>query len=95
MDHVTQDGLLDGLIGPDEVARELGVHRRTLDRWHLLRIGPPRTELGKRVFYRREAVAAWIRDQERPHSPAGRRPAGIAHGNRNSRHHSKGGVRHA
>ena len=41
----SNDGLLDGYLTPAETAIELGVAVRTLDRWHLQRVGPPRTEL--------------------------------------------------
>ncbi len=48
----------------DELAEDLSRCARTLDRWHSLRTGPPRTILGKRVLYRRASVAAWLRSQE-------------------------------
>ena len=88
-------GLLDGYLTPAETATELGVSVRTLERWHLLRKGPPRTELGKRIYYRRDAVRAWMRGQELPHPPAGRRPTSTAHSNRNSRPQGRGGASHA
>ena len=43
-------GLLAGYMTSQQVARDLGVGVRTLDRWHQLRKGPPRTRLGKRVL---------------------------------------------
>ena len=89
------DRLLAGYLTPAETAAELGVSVRTLERWHLLRVGPPRTELGKRVFYRRDAVAAWICEQERPNPPAGGRPTGSARGNRRSGPQGNGGASHA
>ena len=48
----------------NELAKQLDRCARTLDRWHSLRIGPPRTILGRRVLYRRQAVAAWLLAQE-------------------------------
>ncbi len=55
----------------DELAEDLNRCARTLDRWHSLRIGPPRTMIGKRVLYRRQAVAEWLRAQEET-SPSSR-----------------------
>lgn len=48
------------LLSIDDVARELQVTRRTLERWHALRMGPPRIKLGKQVFYRAPAVRDWL-----------------------------------
>ncbi len=48
-----------------ECAEGLGVSRRTLQRWHRLRFGPPRTLVGKRVRYRASSVSQWLREQER------------------------------
>jgi predicted DNA-binding transcriptional regulator AlpA len=49
---------------PDELARELGICKRTLDRWHASRSGPPRVTIGRRPLYRREAVTQWLRRRE-------------------------------
>lgn len=48
------------LLTPDEVADELETTRRTIDRWHSRRIGPPRIKIGRKVYYRREAVRDWL-----------------------------------
>jgi hypothetical protein len=55
-----------------ELAAELGRNKRTLDRWEALGIGPPRTRVGRTVFYRRSSAQKWLAAQERP--PSGRRP---------------------
>jgi hypothetical protein len=47
-----------------ELAAELEKSTRTLDRWEELRIGPPRTVIGKDIFYRRDSVEAWLRSCE-------------------------------
>ena len=39
------------------------ISERTADRWHTLRIGPPRIKLNKRVVYRRADVDRWIEEQ--------------------------------
>ena len=56
--------LTDDFITPDETADELGVTRRTLDRWHTRRIGPPRIQIGRKILYRREAVREWLLKNE-------------------------------
>lgn len=48
----------------DELAEELSKCSRTLDRWSSLGIGPPRTVIGKKVLYRRQAVVEWLRARE-------------------------------
>ena len=62
--RVWEDGVLSEYISPEQLALELGISTRTLDRWHSVREGPPRTRLGKRILYRRESFAAWLRSQE-------------------------------
>ena len=58
----------------EELADELGVNKRTLDRWHASRTGPPRTYVSRRPMYRREAVLQWLRKHEV--DPSGEKPAG-------------------
>ena len=53
------------LVDRPHAARLLGVSSRTLDRWHLLRIGPPRVALGHhKVRYRLSSIEAWVRSRE-------------------------------
>ena len=56
---------LGGYVTEAECAAELGISRRTLQRWHRLREGPPRTLVGKKIKYRRSSVDAWLLEQER------------------------------
>ncbi len=58
-------GLLDDYLTPDQLAEELGKSVRTIARWDGLRIGPPKTVIGKKPYYRREAVRKWLLRQER------------------------------
>lgn len=47
-----------------EMAHELDVSERTLARWHGLRIGPPRTVVGRKVLYHAPAARAWMAAQQ-------------------------------
>ncbi len=71
-DHATS--LLGADYLPQEtLARELGVSERTLARWHVLRIGPPRCTVGKTILYRRQAVLTWLESREdKPRQKRGR-----------------------
>ena len=60
----TNTGLLDGYMTPAEVAAQLGITPRTLERWHNQRVGPPRVRLGRKVLYRHQAVVEWITKNE-------------------------------
>lgn len=46
-----------------ELADELHVSLRALERWASLRIGPQRTFVGNRVYYHRAAVESWLAQQ--------------------------------
>ena len=52
--------VLSGLLTRRDLSATLGVSERTLDRWHALRVGPPRIKMGQRVLYRREALEKWL-----------------------------------
>ncbi len=58
--------LLAEYLTPTACAAELGIDKRTLERWHRLGEAPPRTKIGKKVLYRHQAVAEWLRAQEAP-----------------------------
>lgn len=58
------ESLLYDFLPKEETAVELGVCERTLDRWRNLGEGPPITKLGRRVFYRRSSVRAWLARRE-------------------------------
>lgn len=57
--------ILDGLIPEEVYAEQRGVSLRTCQRDRQLRQAPPHIVLGKRVYYRVEAVRAWLRERER------------------------------
>ncbi len=58
------DSVLAEYMSRDELAEQLDRCPRTLDRWDSLKIGPPRTIIGRRVLYRRAAVQEWLLSQE-------------------------------
>ena len=62
--------LLADYLDPDELAAELNKSPRTIARWDSLRIGPPKTLIGKKPYYRREAVRQWLLRQEREQARA-------------------------
>jgi len=64
--------ILAGYLTPKNLAQALGVSERTVARWHRLREGPPRVEIGRKIFYRLESVNAWIASCERPEARADR-----------------------
>jgi hypothetical protein len=52
--------ILSEFLTKEELAAELRRNPRTLDRWAVLRIGPLRTHIGRKVFYRRASVQKWL-----------------------------------
>lgn len=54
-----------GLQAERAAAAMLNVKVQTLRKWAVQRKGPPRTKIGKRVFYREATLRAWLADQER------------------------------
>jgi hypothetical protein len=56
--------LLSEFLTKKELAAELRRNERTLDRWHALGTGPPRTRIGRKVLYRRTSAKKWLAAQE-------------------------------
>ena len=53
------------LLDRQEAAVLLNISPRTLDRWALLREGPPRVQLGRKTIrYRRASLEAWLISRE-------------------------------
>ncbi len=50
----------------EEMAEELGVTPRTLDRWWAERKGPPRTYVGRTPCYLKSSSRQWLESGERP-----------------------------
>ncbi len=56
--------ILSEFLTKEELAAELRRNTRTLDRWQVLGMGPPRTLVGRKVLYRRASVERWLVAQE-------------------------------
>jgi hypothetical protein len=61
--------VLSGFLTKEELAAELRRNPRTLDRWEVLGMGPPRTLVGRQVLYRRSSLLKWLAAQERCSTP--------------------------
>ena len=59
------ENILADFLTQGEAAAQLRVSKRTLERWERLREGPPITRLGRRIFYKRQSLRAWIHSRER------------------------------
>jgi predicted DNA-binding transcriptional regulator AlpA len=70
-DTVSSINAVHDLVGRIEAAELLGVSPRTLDRWHLMRVGPARIKMRGLVRYRLSAISDWLRSCETvgPHEP--------------------------
>ena len=60
------------LIPITEVATRCGVSVRTIQRERALRVGPPYIKLGRKTFYRAEAIETWLMGKEQAQPRAGR-----------------------
>jgi phage terminase Nu1 subunit (DNA packaging protein) len=58
------ESILSEFLTKKELAAELRRNPRTLERWAVLGIGPPRTRGGRHVLYRRASVQRWLMAQE-------------------------------
>jgi hypothetical protein len=56
--------ILSEFLTKEDLAAELRRNPRTLDRWEVLGVGPPRTRVGRQVLYRRASVQKWLVAQE-------------------------------
>jgi len=58
---MASDGsLLEGYLTVAAAADELGLHPYTLKRWRAKHYGPRPVRIGKRLYYRRADLAAWL-----------------------------------
>lgn len=72
MESETSSGLLDGFYTRKQLAKELRVTERTIQRYQTLRDGLPSILIGGRTMYRRDDVRAFLARQVKHPNP-GRR----------------------
>lgn len=61
--------VLEGYLRREELAQQLRLSPRTIDRWEALRKGPPRISVGRTVLYNIQSVQEWLLSNERQPSP--------------------------
>jgi predicted DNA-binding transcriptional regulator AlpA len=61
---VTPVSVTEEFLTGEVVASALGVSHRTLYRWHRLRKGPPQIKIGRKIYYRADAIRQWLSDLE-------------------------------
>ena len=61
----TGRNFLEGHMSEDEYAEQRGVSKRTCQRDRQLRQAPPYVIVGRRVYYRIDAVRGWLLARER------------------------------
>lgn len=61
---MTAVSITDEFLTGEAAALALGISHRTLYRWHRLRKGPPQIKIGRKVYYRADAMREWLRDLE-------------------------------
>ena len=71
-DHLS-NSVLDGFLRREQLAEQLGLSPRTIDRWQALRQGPPRVCIGRTVLYEIDSVREWLRSKENQKDIAPRR----------------------
>lgn len=66
---------IHNLISEAELAKARGVCVRTVQRERALRTGPAFIRLGRKIFYRPEAVETWLlaKEQEQPRAAGARK----------------------
>jgi hypothetical protein len=65
--------VLSEFVAEPDLAAQLGVTVRTLRGWSRKRVGPPRTVVARRIYYRRAAVEQWLLAREQQPVRSGRR----------------------
>ena len=65
--------VLEGFLRREQLAQQLGLSPRTIDRWEALRDGPPRVSVGRTILYNIQSVREWLLSREKPPFPRKRR----------------------
>lgn len=64
------------IISEKDAANYLGLKVNTLRGWACRRKGPPRIKVGKKIWYRQEALTEWMHSQETDPAEARRKVLG-------------------
>jgi predicted DNA-binding transcriptional regulator AlpA len=64
--------VLEGYLSKEQLARQLCLSPRTIDRWEALRKGPPRVCIGRTILYSIHSVREWLASHESQAAPAKR-----------------------
>ncbi len=75
---MTTTEILADYLTQEQLADQLDVSTRTLDRWNRLGTGPVPTKVGIKTLYHREDVARWLKGQRRELKPERARRAAAA-----------------
>lgn len=67
---------MEPLLRLADAAEAVGVSENTLRAWRSRGVGPVGFKVGRRVMYRREAVEAWLAEQEAATASNSSRPTG-------------------
>jgi hypothetical protein len=58
----------NALLTEEQTAQQFSLTVATLRNWRSQRRGPPAVKIGRKCFYRREALTAWIASREGAHA---------------------------
>ena len=86
-DKEKAESVLEGYLTPQQLAEELSTTTRTLIRWHNLRIGPPRVQVGRTILYKRSSVESWL--ESRQQNPSIRSLKLVQTSHSRGRHHPR------
>ena len=59
-----QNSVLSDYLTHDELAKQLDVHPRTIERWRAAGVGPPVTRIGREPYYNIDTTREWLRSRE-------------------------------
>jgi hypothetical protein len=64
MEQINGNPLQEDYFTAAQLATILKKSTRTLDRWHIRKIGPPRTQVARLILYRKTSVMQWLQANE-------------------------------
>lgn len=64
MDDTKRSAILSDYLSQNGLAKQLGVHERTVWKWRTAGRGPPVTLIGQKPYYSIAGVRDWLRSRE-------------------------------